>query len=57
MSRVHEAFRGDLTQDEIEYLEYLLEDDKRRCIALQNWSRVDSIQLTIDKLNEVKWTL
>ncbi len=57
MSRVHEAFRGDLTQDEIEYLEYLLEDDKRRCIALQNWSRVDSIQLTIDKLNEVKWML
>ena len=57
MSRVHEAFRSDITQDEIEYLEYLLEDDKRQCIALQNWSRVDSIQSTIDKLNEVKWTL
>lgn len=57
MSRVYEAFRSNITQDEIEYLEYLLEDDKRRCIALQNWSRVDSIQSTIDKLNEVKWTL
>ena len=57
MSRVYEAFRGNITQDEIEYLEYLLEDDKRKCIAIQNWSRVDSIQSTIDKLNEVKWTL
>jgi 3-phosphoglycerate kinase len=57
MSRVHEAFRGDLTQDEIEYLEYLLEDDKRQCIALHNWARVDSIQSTINKLNEVKWML
>lgn len=57
MSRVYEAFRSNITQDEIEYLEYLLEDDKRQCIALQNWSRVDSIQSTIDKLNEVKWKL
>lgn len=57
MSRVHEAFRGNLTQDEIDYLEYLLEDDKRQSIALQNWSRVDSIQKTIDKLNQVKWML
>lgn len=57
MSRVYEAFRSNITQDEIEYLEHLLEDDKRQCIAIQNWSRVDSIQLTIDKLNEVKWTL
>ena len=57
MSRVHEAFRGNLTQDEIDYLEHLLEDDKRQSIALQNWSRVDSIQKTIDKLNQVKWML
>lgn len=54
MSRVHEAFRSDLTQDEIDYIEYLLEEEKQQSIGLQNWSRVDSIQKTINKLNQTK---
>jgi len=46
-----------LTKDEIEYLERLLEDNKRTHIACQNWSQVDSIDNTIKNLNEVRWSL
>jgi hypothetical protein len=46
-----------LSKDEIEYLERLLEDNKRTHIACQNWSQVDSIDNTIKKLNEVRWSL
>ncbi len=40
-----------LTEDEKQTIEYLLEDTKRGAISNQNWSRVDRLQRTIDKIN------
>lgn len=40
-----------LTEDERKTIEYLLEDTKRGAISNHNWSRVDRLQKTIDKIN------
>lgn len=50
MGRVYESYRYSFTKDELDHIEYLLEEEKRQFIASQNWGRVDSTQATIDKL-------
>ena len=47
MGRVYESYKNGLTKDELDHIEYLLEEEKRQFIASQNWGRVDSIQATI----------
>lgn len=42
-----------LTEDEKQTIEYLLEDAKREAISNDNWSRVDRLQKTIDKVNGI----
>lgn len=49
--------KSKLSKDELELIERLLEDTKRHHIACQNWSQVDSVDATINKLNEVRWSL
>lgn len=39
-----------LTEDEKQTIDYLLEDAKREAISNDNWSRVDRLQKTIDKI-------
>lgn len=42
-----------LTEDEKQTIEYLLEDAKREAISNDNWARVDRLQKTIDKVNGI----
>jgi hypothetical protein len=42
-----------LTEDEKQTIEHLLEDAKREAISNDNWSRVDRLQKTIDKIDRI----
>jgi len=42
-----------LTEDEKQTIDYLLEDAKREAISNDNWSRVDRLQKTIDKIGKI----